>query len=150
MPEQIVTRKSRQQHRLRNHQLYTVWFNMKQRCFNPNRHQFKDWGGRGITVYDLWINDFKLFYDWAISNGWEKGLEIDRVDNNGNYTPDNCRFVPKKINNRNQRSNRINLLRAKHIRILFKCGGKTKTEIGRLYGVTETTIRHIISNRQWV
>ena len=79
---------------------------MKQRCYNPNKPQYKDWGGRGITICDEWLNDFMAFYDWAMSNGYQDNLTIDRIDNNKGYEPSNCRWVDHKIQNRNKRNNR--------------------------------------------
>lgn len=76
---------------------------MKQRCFNPNRQVYPNYGGRGITVSDEWAH-FKQFEQWAIANGYKQGLDIDRIDNDGNYEPNNCRFISHK-KNCNNRSN---------------------------------------------
>jgi hypothetical protein len=78
--------------------LYMCWANMKDRCTNR-----KDWGGRGIKVCEEWIEDFPAFVDWALANGWEPGLEIDRKNNNGNYTPRNCRWVTEAVQANNRR-----------------------------------------------
>ncbi len=85
-------------HGLKHHPLYQVWANMKQRCHNERHIQYPEYGGRSIGVCQEWQNDFLFFYDWAIENGWAEGLEIDRKDNDGNYSPDNCRFVTRRIN----------------------------------------------------
>ena len=95
-------------HRLYKHKIYRVWQHMKERCYNPNTKQFKDWGGRGIRVCIRWRRSFKSFYNWAIKNGYKEGLEIDRQDNDGNYTPDNCRFVTNQISSCNQRIRKDN------------------------------------------
>lgn len=79
--------------------------NMKQRCYNPNDTGYYNYGGRGITVCDEWRNGFKSFYLWALDNNWKKGLEIDRVDNNGPYCPENCRIVTRQQNASNTRNN---------------------------------------------
>lgn len=83
------------------HPLYNVWLNIKRRCLNPSHPVYHRYGGRGIKVCDKWLSDFGNFYAWAI-NKWEKGLQIDRIDNNGNYDPNNCRFVTSKQNNSNR------------------------------------------------
>ena len=84
--------------------LYRIWTNMKDRVFNTKNKRYSDYGCRGITICDDWL-DVQNFYNWAMSNGYEenKGLSIDRIDNNGNYEPSNCRWTTQTIQNRNQR-----------------------------------------------
>jgi hypothetical protein len=86
--------------------IYTVWSSMKSRCNNPKHHAFMHYGGRGITVCDDW-NDVYSFCQWAFANGYEEGLSLDRIDNNGNYEPSNCRWATHKEQHRNQRNNRL-------------------------------------------
>lgn len=86
-----------------NAALFNVWQTMKGRCENPNRLKYKDYGGRGIKVCEEW-QEAKNFVLWALSNGYEKGLQLDRIDNDGNYCPANCRFVTPKENSRNRRN----------------------------------------------
>ena len=94
-------------HGLASHPLHAVWDRMKRRCYNPRYEHFERYGGRGITVCDEWRDDFKAFYDWAVSNGYENGLTLDRADNDGNYTPDNCRWVTQKEQSNNRASCRM-------------------------------------------
>lgn len=89
-------------HGLSTAPVHSVWNNIKTRCYNPKTWNFKNYGGRGIRVCDEWLNDFKAFYDWAMNNGYEKGLQLDRIDNDGNYEPSNCRFVTAKENCQNR------------------------------------------------
>lgn len=82
--------------------LYNTWAQMKGRCLNFNIIQYKDYGGRGITVCDEWLK-FNPFRDWSLSNGYADNLEIDRKENDGNYEPSNCRWVTRKENLKNKR-----------------------------------------------
>lgn len=85
--------------------LYSVWKGMRERCTNPNQKFWKRYGGRGIRVCSEW-NDFVAFREWALSHGWHKGLQIDRIDDCRGYSPDNCRIVTCKENNDHRNSPR--------------------------------------------
>lgn len=83
--------------------IFYVWQGMRNRCLNPNNKQYKNYGGRGIRICDEWA-DSNSFIEWAIQNGYEEGLQLDRKDVNGNYEPDNCRFVTQLENARNRQN----------------------------------------------
>ena len=90
-------------HGLHHHRMYKTWSNMIHRCSDPNFKQYEDYGGRGIIVCDEW-QDIKNFIDWVENtSNWEEGLTLDRINTNGNYSPDNCTFSNRTIQSINQR-----------------------------------------------
>lgn len=87
--------------------LYYVYRDMIRRCNSPSHHAYKDYGGRGITVANQW-NNFAYFKDWATNNGYKEGLTLDRINNEDGYSPNNCRFVSRKIQAVNRRMPKTN------------------------------------------
>jgi len=86
--------------------IYNTWRGMIGRCKNPSDRYYHNYGGRGISVCTEW-QDASTFIEWALANGWQEGLQIDRIENNKNYEPSNCRFVTRTVNCRNMRSNQL-------------------------------------------
>ena len=89
-----------------NKSLFNVYNSMKSRCYNKNRDNYERYGGRGIGVCEEWRNSAESFVRWALDNGYEKGLQLDRINNNEDYCPENCRWVTAKENCRNTRRNK--------------------------------------------
>lgn len=89
------------------HPLYGVYRNILSRCYTKLAHAYEHYGGRGIDVCIEWRTSFLSFKKWCEENGWQKGLEIDREDNNKGYSPENCRCVTRKVNANNNRRNVI-------------------------------------------
>lgn len=117
-------------HGMSNTRLYRIWTDMKQRCINENRARYKRYGGRGITFESTW-NDFEPFRDWALSNGYDDDLSIDRINNELGYYPDNCRWTDVITQENNRSSNRY-----------FSYSGETHTiaEWSRVLNVRYTTL----------
>lgn len=130
-----------------NHPIYTVWKGMKERCSNPNSVAFKNYGGRGISVCDEW-HFADAFVDWCLANGWESGLQLDRIDVNGNYEPSNCRFVTNIKNCHNRRSNKLDMQSVRLIRMLC-LSGISCTDVGVIFSVGKSTIARIMRFEIW-
>ena len=91
----------------KNQHIFKSWDGMKQRCYNPNDKNYSNYGLRGITICNEWRYDFNKFQEWSLNNGYQEGLTIDRIDVNGNYEPNNCRWATAIMQGRNRRNNKL-------------------------------------------
>ena len=98
---------SLRKHGMRNTRLWNIWDGMMKRCYNPKHMWYKRYGGRGITICDEWLDDHGAFFSWALANGYADHLTLDRIDVNGNYCPENCRWVDMKTQHNNRSNNCI-------------------------------------------
>lgn len=103
-------------HEMSKTRLYEIYKGIKRRCCNPSDASYKNYGGRGITICDEWKSNFLNFYYWSMENGYNDNLSIERIDVNGNYCPENCKWIPFKKQMRNKRNN-----------VLLEFNGETKT-----------------------
>lgn len=114
-----------------NHRLYHIWYDVHRRCEDVRRSDYERYGGRGISVCPEW-SSYRPFREWALANGYKPGLSLDRRDNDGNYSPDNCRWATAKQQNNNKRSNHIIELNGQR---------HTMAEWAEITGIKYTTIR---------
>lgn len=121
-------------HGLSKTRIYQIWADMKDRCNNNKNQFYKNYGGRGIKVCDEWTTDFMNFYNWAMENGYKEELTIDRINVDGNYEPNNCRWATWKLQANNKRTSRK-----------ITIYGKTKTayEFEKQYGISA----HVLIDR---
>ena len=116
--------------------LHATWTNMLQRCTNPKNHKYNRYGERGICVCDEW-RDFQNFYEWAMSNGYADELTIDRIDNNGNYEPSNCRWVDSYTQMNNTSTNKM---------LYYKDGYYSIADISRMSETPYNLLRNRLAN----
>jgi hypothetical protein len=124
----------REGHYRKGTRIYNIWKNMRARCHNSNHPNFKYYGGKGVVICGEW-NDIIVFEKWALENGYKDDLTIDRMDSNGNYEPDNCRWATREEQSNNKCSN----VKITHNGITlgisqwaYKLGGKSHMVISRL------------------
>ena len=122
---------NRRKYQCKNETLYKRWLSMKERCQNPNDDSYKKWyGSKGITVCDEWKNDFEAFQEWSLSNGFSEELSLDRIDPDGNYSPENCRWANSIQQANNKHNNRI---------IIVDDRKFTLTELSKEYPISTCT-----------
>lgn len=132
--------KVNQTHNLSKTRIYKIYSGIKKRCFNTKSQSYNCYGARGIKVCDEWLNDFKTFYDWAIKNGYKDNYTIDRIDVNGNYEPNNCRWVTSFEQASNRRNNH---------NLTYKNVTHTIADWSRITQIKEATIRQRINDYGW-
>lgn len=136
---QDTTSANRKMHGMTNTRLYSIWKNMKRRCLSKTHPDYALYGERGISICDEWIQHFDMFEKWAIDNGYADDLSLDRRDVNGNYEPNNCRWVTQKVQCNNTRRN---------INIQYNGEVHTMKEWASILGINYGTLQSRIS-RGW-
>ena len=128
--------------------IYGIWRGINNRCKNKNTSHWKYYGARGIKVCEEWENSFEAFREWALSSGYRSGLQIDRRESDGDYCPENCRWVTSKVNVRNRRTIKLNKKKVVEIKKLI-LKGSDLNEIAKVYGIHHATVWDIANRRTW-
>ena len=132
--------KNQYKHGLVNTRLYHIYHSMKARCYRKNSSDYNRWGARGIKICDEWLKDFINFYKWAMENGYQEGLSIDRIDNSKGYSPENCRWATAKEQANNTRRNRI---------LVFNGEKHTLAEWAEIVGIDKNILGNRIITSGW-
>lgn len=127
-------------HGLYGTRLHRIYYGIKQRCYNQNNPEYKNYGGRGISMCEEWLSNFMNFYNWALENDYSDELTIDRINNDGNYEPGNCRWATRKQQSFNRSDNRY-----------IECNGKIQTlvEWERETGISRRVIAFRLDKFHW-
>lgn len=135
-------------HGLSKHPLYKLLKNVEARCYSASASHYEYYGGRGITVCDEWRTDPAAFVAWAEAHGYAPGLEIDRVDTDGPYSPSNCQFIAHAPNSRKRRNARCDEATARKIKESL-AQGMTPAAAAALHGVPKMVAWHISKGNTW-
>lgn len=129
---------------------YCTWRKIRSRCNEKDCKNYPTYGGRGIELCEAW-HDFEAFWAWYQSSGFEVGLQIDRINNDGPYSPENCRWTTSKNNNRNRSNNKLDVSKVAEIRAELAKGIRgTALRLAKEYGVHHSLIYRIKLNQQWL
>ena len=144
----LYIEQTHERHGLRNTPEYEIWAGMKARCYNEKHIRYKRYGGRGIKVCERWLNSFQSFYDDMGKRPSDK-YQIDRIDTNGDYEPNNCRWVTAEENNQNRSSTKMNVDTIKMIRDDHDNTNMTHLELAKKYGISKAQVTSIVNNKTW-
>ena len=132
-------------HGLSEHPLYFVWGQMRERCYNPKCRGFKNYGARGIEICREWRDSFASFYEWAKRLGYQRGLTVERINNNGNYSPWNCRLATHPEQCQNTRNTKLDRDKVLCIRM----DSRPFEEIAKEYGIHPHTVYCVKKRISW-
>jgi hypothetical protein len=135
-----ISNKSRSKHGMSQTRLYQIWINMKARCYHKTHPSYKTYGARGIKICNEWLDSFLTFAEWALANGYQDDLTIERIDNDKNYEPDNCKWIDLK----NQANNR-----GSNIKITYKNETQNLSEWCKIYNKDYRLVYNRIHKYKW-
>lgn len=147
-PCMACANRRRATHGLSDHPLYRKLQNMRSRCEIPSASGYEYYGGRGISVCDEWRNNPAAFVSWALANGYRPGMEIDRIEVNGPYSPGNCRFIPHAVNSRLRRNSQCTEEKADAVRAALASGASVGAAANAA-GVPYMVAWHIHKGNTW-
>jgi hypothetical protein len=128
--------------------IYKLWNSIIRRCENPKHNAFASYGGRGISMCHNWRGDFLCFAEWCINNGWKSGLQVDRIDVNAGYSPENCRLVSNQVNSQNRRFSKLRPDDVRAIRMLSWSGVPSRI-VAKIFDVSHSMIVRIMGWQTW-
>jgi len=129
--------------------IYKLWCGMRARCKYPSATNYSYYGARGISVCPEWDESFEVFAEWAEANGYRKGLEIDRIDNDGNYEPSNCQFIRHRTNSQKRSNSRTNLAQAHAVRRRLLSWRGSLRQLAREMDLPYMVVYHIAKSGTW-
>lgn len=138
-------KENRTTHGLHDHPLYDIWHGMQQRCYNSKSQSYNRYGARGIRVCEEWLESFTNFYNWAMRKGYRPGLSIERIDNDDNYDPGNCKWATSEEQNQNTSRTKI----TPRLVELIRADDRSNVQIAEEYGVDASTVSRVRGGKTW-
>ncbi len=129
--------------------LYVIWRAMHNRCYREKDISYPLYGARGIQICGEWRGDFSAFESWAKAAGFNPGMHIDRINANGGYDPENCRWVTQHENNQNRRTTKLDRVKVKALRLAHQAKIMTTKEIADFFGVCVSTVNYTVKGKRW-
>jgi hypothetical protein len=126
-----------------------IWYGMKKRCYNETDIGYKWYGKRGITICEEWLDNPSKFEKFALENGYSDDLQIDRIDNDGNYEPSNCRFVTNAQNGRNKSDTKLSWVKVDAIRDIHSQGETMIKDLAEIFDVDPSTVSYVLQEKRW-
>lgn len=137
LKKEMAAKNGRKNSFVKNHRLYTIWIDLRRRCYNKSRKNYQYYGAKGIKVCEEWKDNFKNFQDWAFENGYDDTLTIDRININDDYKPSNCRWATIKEQNNNMSTNHI---------IEYNGEKYTLSQLAEKYNLSYSLVKNRIRN----
>lgn len=135
-----INRKRMMTHGYSQEKLYRVYHGIKRRCYNQNSKDFNNYGGRGISMCNEWKEDYMAFRNWAIEHEYQEGKQIDRINNDGNYEPNNCQFISQQENTR--KKDNVN-------KLMYNNKEYTLSELSKICNISADRLRDRIIQKKW-
>ena len=123
---------------------------MKQRCRDPKHNAYHRYGGRGISIHPEWLTNYRSFQEWAMNHGYADDLTIDRIDNGGDYSPENCRWVSQKVQLHNTSTNVLSMAEADRIRAEYASGSVSMRKLAKRHSCVVSMIHRVIHRQSWI
>lgn len=144
-----IVKENKEKLQKKHNGLIDVYYDIKKRCYDKTSVSYKRYGARGITMCTQWENDRQAFFDWCITNGYKKGLQIDRIDNDKGYCPENCRFVTRAENQHNTSQTVLSEKAVKIIKGNSISKRYSQKELAKRFGVSQSRISEVVNNNSW-
>lgn len=144
-----IAKKRMEFHGISGTPLYSVYRDMKHRCYSESHADYKHYGARGVTICADWLASVRSFYVWALASGYQKGLTIDRIDNDGAYSPQNCRWATRLQQTRNRSISKLTDEMVAKMKVMHSSRQYKTLEIATHFNISRNHVNDIMRGARW-